>query len=189
MAVICRTYLSHEDAGRAQLLSELIRRERLAETHLRVPQEPGYGVLVLVRGPAENGVRPFMAFVVEKGAPGLKMLGQVKKMGIRSWDTEDFVLQDCRVPDFNHIDADFKKTMIVFNGTRPMVAAFGLGVARALLDFTREKLGEQGIAVRYESGSAQRSATQDRLLRLEGQVRALSGRVALLAGAADLAGA
>jgi acyl-CoA dehydrogenase len=47
------------------------------------------------------------------------------------------------------------------------VAAFGLGVARALLDFTREKLGEQGIAVRYESGSAQRSATQDRLLRLE----------------------
>ncbi|MEA2802447.1 MAG: acyl-CoA dehydrogenase [Rhodospirillaceae bacterium] len=125
------------------------------------------GVLVLVRGPAENGVRPFMAFVVEKGAPGLKMLGQVKKMGIRSWDTEDFVLQDCRVPDFNRIDADFKKTMIVFNGTRPMVAAFGLGVARALLDFTREKLGEQGIAVRYESGSAQRSATQDRLLRLE----------------------
>jgi acyl-CoA dehydrogenase len=125
------------------------------------------GVLVLVRGPAENGVRPFMAFVVEKGAPGLKMLGQVKKMGIRSWDTEDFVLQDCRVPDFNRIDADFKKTMIVFNGTRPMVAAFGLGVARALLDFTREKLGEQGVAVRYESGSAQRSATQDRLLRLE----------------------
>jgi acyl-CoA dehydrogenase len=125
------------------------------------------GALVLVRGPAENGIRPFMAFVVEKGMPGLKMLGQVKKMGIRSWDTEDFVLQDCRVPDFNRIDADFKKTMIVFNGTRPMVAAFGLGVARALLDFTQEKLNEQGIAVRYESGSAQRSATQDRLLRLE----------------------
>ncbi len=125
------------------------------------------GVLVLVRGPAENGVRPFMAFVVEKGAPGLKMLGQVKKMGIRSWDTEDFVLQDCRVPEFNRIDADFKKTMIVFNGTRPMVAAFGLGVARALLDFAREKLGERGIALRYESGSALRSATQDRLLRLE----------------------
>jgi acyl-CoA dehydrogenase len=125
------------------------------------------GVLVLVRGPAENGFRPFMAFVVEKGAPGLKMLGQVKKMGIRSWDTEDFVLQDCRVPEFNRIDADFKKTMIVFNGTRPMVAAFGLGVARALLDFTREKLDERGIALRYESGSAQRSATQDRLLRLE----------------------
>jgi acyl-CoA dehydrogenase len=127
------------------------------------------GALVLVRGPAEGGVRPFMAFVIEKGMPGLKLLGQVKKMGIRSWDTEDFVLQDCRVPDFNRIDADFKKTMIVFNGTRPMVAAFGLGVARALLDFTREKLSEQGIAVRYEPGAAHRSATQDRLLRLEAQ--------------------
>lgn len=127
------------------------------------------GALVLVRGPAKDGVRPFMAFVIEKGMPGLKLLGQVKKMGIRSWDTEDFVLQDCRVPDFNRIDADFKKTMIVFNGTRPMVAAFGLGVARALLDFTREKLNEQGVAVRYEPGAAQRSATQDRLLRLEAQ--------------------
>jgi len=125
------------------------------------------GALVLVRGAAENGVRPFMAFVVEKGTAGLKMLGQVRKMGIRSWDTEDFVLQDCRVPDFNRIDADFKKTMIVFNGTRPMVAAHGLGVARALLDFTRETLAAHGVTVQYEPGAAQRSATQDRLLRLE----------------------
>ncbi len=29
---------------------------------------------------------------------------------IRARDTEDFVLQDCRVPEFNRIDADFKKT-------------------------------------------------------------------------------
>jgi len=127
------------------------------------------GALVLVRGPAENGIRPFMAFVVEKGAPGLKMLGQVKKMGIRSWDTEDFVLQDCRVPEFNRVDADFKKTMFVFNGTRPMVAAFGLGVARALLDFTQEKLKEQNVVIRYDAGLAGRTATQDRLLRLEAE--------------------
>lgn len=125
------------------------------------------GALVLVRGPAVDGVRPFMGFVVEKGTPGLKLLGQVKKMGIRSWDTEDFVLQDCRIPDFNRIDADFKKTMIVFNSTRPMVAAFGLGVARALLDLTRGKLAENGITFGYESGLVSRSAIEDRLLRLE----------------------
>ena len=125
------------------------------------------GALVLVRGPARDGIRPFMAFVVEKGASGLKLLGQVKKMGIRSWDTEDFVLQDCRVPEFNRIDADFKKTMIVFNGTRPMVAAMGLGVARALLDFTRARLAEDGGVLRYEPGTPARSAIEDRLLRLE----------------------
>ena len=127
------------------------------------------GALVLVRGPGEGTARPFMAFVVEKGAPGLKMLGQVKKMGIRSWDTEDFVLEECRVPELNRIDADFRKTMIVFNGTRPMVAAFGLGVARALLDFTLEKLNEQGVTVDYAGGSSTRSAVQDRILRLEAE--------------------
>jgi acyl-CoA dehydrogenase len=125
------------------------------------------GAFVMARGPGEGAARPFMGFIVEKGTPGLKMLGQVKKMGIRSWDTEDFVLQDCRVPDFNRIDVDFKKIMYVFNGTRPMVAALALGVSRALLDFTREKLAEQGVSVRYEPGAAARSAAEDRLLRLE----------------------
>jgi len=75
------------------------------------------GAVALVRGPEDRGIRPFMAFVVEKGTPGLTQLGQVKKMGIRSWDTVDFVLQDCRLPAINKLDVDFKKTMIVFNGT------------------------------------------------------------------------
>ena len=87
------------------------------------------GAFVFVRGPEKDGVRPFMGFVVEKGTPGLVELGQVRKMEIRSWDTADFVLQDCRVPAINKIDVDFKKTMIVFNGTRPGVAAMGLAIA------------------------------------------------------------
>ncbi|MFO1079355.1 MAG: acyl-CoA dehydrogenase [Reyranellaceae bacterium] len=125
------------------------------------------GAFVMARGPEVNGVRPFMGFIVEKGTPGLALLGQVRKMGIRSWDTENFVLQDCRLPDFNRIDVDFKKIMYVFNGTRPMVGAMGLGVARALLDFTRGKLAEQGLAVRYEPGAGGRTVAEDRLLRME----------------------
>jgi acyl-CoA dehydrogenase len=126
------------------------------------------GALVLLKGPPDgNGVRPFMAFVVEKGTPGMVLLGQVKKMGIRNWDTEDFVLQDCRVPAINKIDADFKKTMVVFNGTRPMIAAYALSIARTLLDFTREKLAEAGLAVDYKAGHNGRSLQQDRLVRLE----------------------
>jgi acyl-CoA dehydrogenase len=126
------------------------------------------GAFVLVRGPEEKGVRPFMGFVVEKGAQGLTELGQVRKMGIRSWDTADFVLQDCRVPSINKIDVDFKKTMIVFNGTRPGIAGMGLSIAGSLLDFTREKLfGGGDHAPDYAKGAKLRSAVEDRLIRLE----------------------
>jgi acyl-CoA dehydrogenase len=125
------------------------------------------GAVVMVRGPEQRGVRPFMAFVVEKGAPGLSELGQVKKMGIRSWDTADFVLQDCRLPSVNKLDVDFKKIMIVFNGTRPGVAAMGLSIAGSLLDFTRSKLTGSDQALDYAKGARARSAVDDRLIRLE----------------------
>ena len=125
------------------------------------------GAFVFVRGPEKDGVRPFMGFVVEKGTPGLVELGQVRKMGIRSWDTADFVLQDCRVPAINKIDVDFKKTMIVFNGTRPGVAAMGLAIAGSLLEFTREKLFGKDHAIDYTKGIRSRTAIEDRLIRLE----------------------
>jgi acyl-CoA dehydrogenase len=126
------------------------------------------GAVVLMRGaPDEKGVRPFEAFVVEKGTPGLTELGQVHKMGIRSWDTADFVMQDCRVPAFNRLDVDFKKFMYVFNGTRPMIAAFGLKLARNLLEMTKEKLLEAGTPLNYETGRNTRTAVEDRLIALE----------------------
>ena len=43
----------------------------------------------------------------------------------------------------------FKGAMETFDATRPLVAASGLGVARAALDFVKEKLAEEGIEVRY----------------------------------------
>jgi acyl-CoA dehydrogenase len=126
------------------------------------------GVLVLVRGKVEDGDRPYMGFVVEHGTPGFKLLGQVPKMGVRSWDTVNFVLENCRVPDFNRIDCDIIKTVMkIFNAARPNVGGLALGMVRALLEFTREKLGEQGVAVDYAQGMAGRSAIQDKLLRME----------------------
>ena len=125
------------------------------------------GAFVFVRGPEKDGVRPFMGFVVEKGTPGLVELGQVRKMGIRSWDTADFVLQDCRVPAINKIDVDFKKTMIVFNGMLRGVAAMGLAIAGSLLEFTREKLFGKDHAIDYTKGIRSRTAIEDRLIRLE----------------------
>ncbi|MFM0265108.1 acyl-CoA dehydrogenase family protein [Paraburkholderia sediminicola] len=126
------------------------------------------GAVVMLRGGAdENGVRPFVSFIVEKGTPGLLPLGQVDKMGIRGWDTEDFVLQDCRVPASNKLNADFKRTLMVLNGSRSMVSAFGLKIARNLLDMVRDTLFEADDRTRYQRGRHARSALQDRVVALE----------------------
>ncbi|WP_155628193.1 acyl-CoA dehydrogenase family protein [Burkholderia territorii] len=126
------------------------------------------GAVVLLKGPPdERGVRPFCSFVVEKGMAGLQPLGQVDKMGMRAWDTADFVLQDCRVPARNKLDADFKRTMTVFNGSRAMVAAFGLKTARNMLDVLAEHLRRTDQAPDYARGRHARSAAQDRLIALE----------------------
>jgi acyl-CoA dehydrogenase len=97
------------------------------------------------------------SFVVEAGTPGVKVTKLEDKMGIRASDTAAIVLQDVRVP-FDHIlgsptvektTKGFKGAMATFDATRPLVAATGVGVARAALEFVKEKLEENGIEIRY----------------------------------------
>jgi acyl-CoA dehydrogenase len=97
------------------------------------------------------------AFVVESGTPGVRVVKLEKKMGIRVSDTAQISLVDARVP-FDHIlgsptvektTTGFKGAMATFDATRPLVAASGLGVARAALEFLKEKLAENGIQIRY----------------------------------------
>jgi acyl-CoA dehydrogenase len=123
--------------------------------------------MVLSRFIAPDGTRGLTTFLVEKGTPGFTIGPQLKKLGIRSHDTCNLLFENCRIPEFNHIKGDFKSTMSVFNDSRPMVAATALGVARAALDFTREKLVERGIEIKYNSGARSRSAIADRFIRLE----------------------
>ena len=97
------------------------------------------------------------AFVVEAGTPGVQVTKLEHKLGIRCSDTASIVLQDARVP-FDHIlgsptvestTKGFKGAMATFDATRPLVAASGVGVARAALEFLKDKLTEQGITIRY----------------------------------------
>ena len=123
--------------------------------------------MVLSRFVGADGSRGMTTFLVEKGTPGFTVGPQLKKLGIRSHDTCNLLFENCRIPEFNHIKGDFKSTMSVFNDSRPMVGAMALGVARAALDFTREKLTERGIEISYRGGVRSRSAMADRFLRLE----------------------
>ena len=123
--------------------------------------------MVLSRFIAPDGTRGMTTFLVEKDTPGFTVGPQLKKLGIRSHDTCNLLFENCRIPEFNHIKGDFKSTMSVFNDSRPMVGAMALGVARAALDFTREKLAERGIEIGYRGGMRSRSAVVDRFIRLE----------------------
>ncbi len=99
------------------------------------------------------------SFVVEAGTPGVQVTKLEEKMGIRASDTASIVMQDCRVPFDNMLGSaeivkkkttkGFKGAMATFDATRPLVAATGVGVARAALELLKEMLAEQGITVRY----------------------------------------
>lgn len=122
--------------------------------------EEGNGLVVVwaTIDPAAGraGMRPF---VVEAGAPGIKVTKLEHKMGIRASDTASLVLQDCRVPFENILGtpevaqekatSGFKGAMATFDATRPLIGATAVGVARATLELLKETLAQQGIAIRY----------------------------------------
>jgi acyl-CoA dehydrogenase len=96
------------------------------------------------------------AFVIESGTKGVQVTKLEHKLGIRVSDTASISLVDVRVPYDNILGSPtvektttgFKGAMATFDATRPLVAASGLGVARATLEFLKEKLLENGVTIR-----------------------------------------
>jgi acyl-CoA dehydrogenase len=128
------------------------------------------------------------SFVVPQGTPGMEVVRLDKKMGIRASDTASITLTDCRIPKANLLgtsDIDTKKgfsgVMQTFDNTRPVVAAMGVGVARAALEHTRELLGREGIKVRYRGPLFTKSAAEAELIRMEAEWEA--GRLLMLKAA------
>jgi acyl-CoA dehydrogenase len=117
------------------------------------------------------------SFLVEKGTPGFVVAHKEKKLGIRADDTAAYVFQDCRIPRENLLGGNeeipkagsggFKGVMKTFNMTRPAVAAIGLGIAEAALDFTREQLEATGVDIVYGGGLAAQPAVVEKFVRLE----------------------
>lgn len=91
------------------------------------------------------------AFVVEKGTPGFEVIKVERKMGVRAYETCTFVLEDCVVSgehllggeDYYGERQGFKGAMATFNATRPIIAANGVGVARAAFDVARDFVREE----------------------------------------------
>jgi acyl-CoA dehydrogenase len=135
------------------------------------------GVVVWATIDRAAGRAGIKSFLVLKGTPGFVVAHKEKKLGIRADDTAAYVFQDCRIPRDHLLGGDesiptessggFRGVMKTFNMTRPMVAAIGLGMAEAALDFTRDALAAAGVAINYGPGLPAQPAVAERFIRLE----------------------
>jgi acyl-CoA dehydrogenase len=140
------------------------------------------GVVVWATVDKRAGRAGIKSFLIEKGTPGFQVAQKEKKLGIRADDTAAFVFSDCRIPRGNLLGGNeevqqkgsggFKGVMKTFNMTRPGVAAIGIGMAEASLDFTRDCLTEAGFEITYGGGLHSAPAVVDKFQRLEAKYEA-----------------
>lgn len=119
------------------------------------------------------------SFVVEKSRPGFRVERLEHKLGIKASDTAVLRLEDCRVPKENllgspEIDTGkgFAGVMETFDNTRPLVAAMGVGLARAALEETARLLGQAGIEIDYDRPAHTQHAAAATYLQLEADYEA-----------------
>jgi len=149
-------------------------------------QHPGGFVVVWATVDREAGRGGIKSFVVPAGAPGMKLVGLEKKLGIRASDTATLVFEDCRVPRANLLgsaevkkrgasasgDKGFRGAMATFDASRPIVAAMAVGVGRASLDFTLEELARQGFEVRWNAPRTEQRVIERDVMEMQAELQA-----------------
>lgn len=147
---------------------------------LALEESDGFCVVWATVDP-EAGRAGIKSFVVEAGTPGVKVSKQEHKLGIRVSDTVSLVFDNARVPYDNVLGSPevqkkttrgFKGAMKTFDASRPAVAASAMGVARAALELSQEKLAEEGIEVDYTKPAHELSAYERDLIEMEAQQKA-----------------
>ncbi len=140
------------------------------------------GVVVWATIDKSAGRAGIKSFLVLKGTPDFEVTHKEKKLGIRADDTAAMVFRDCRIPRDHLLGGDetvpkkgaggFKGVMKTFNMTRPAVAAIGLGIAQAALDFACEELGKAGVEPNYAGSKHTRTAVEQELIEIEADIEA-----------------
>ena len=85
----------------------------------------------------EDGRQAISALVVQKGTPGLSVVREEDKMGLRASSTAALAFDGCRVPRANLLGKPgegLKILLASLNKSRPSVAAHALGIARAAFE-------------------------------------------------------
>lgn len=125
------------------------------------------------------------SFIVEAGTPGVEVTKAEIKHGIRVSDTVSIAFSDARIPFDNILGSPevrrrdskskqgFKGAMKTFDASRPIVAATAVGVARAALELTIEKLAEAGIEIRYDAPPHELTAIERDVIEMQAELKAM----------------
>lgn len=84
-----------------------------------------------------RGKRGISAFLIERGTPGFRPGRKEDKLGVRSSDTRELLLENVHVPAENLLGKPgegFIDTLRILDRGRIGIAAFSLGIARGALD-------------------------------------------------------
>jgi alkylation response protein AidB-like acyl-CoA dehydrogenase len=96
--------------------------------------------VVLALTSPEKRQKGITAFALEKGLPGFTQRPIHGKLGMRSSDTAELVLEDVEVPDsqrVGEVDAGFVNTLQILDRGRISIGALGVGLARGALEEAR----------------------------------------------------
>lgn len=93
-----------------------------------------------------KGKKGISAFVVERGTPGFRPGKKEDKLGVRSSDTSELILEDCRIPAGNLLGQEgmgFIDTLRILDRGRIGIAAWSLGIAQASLEASLKYASER----------------------------------------------
>ncbi len=88
------------------------------------------------------------AFIVDADTPGVKTGPPVEKMGHRASTTSSVIFKDAKVPAENLLGSEgmgFSIAMQTFSMTRPAIAAFSTGLARAAMEYARAYVDKREV--------------------------------------------
>jgi acyl-CoA dehydrogenase len=101
-------------------------------------------ILVCASLEAQAGLSNTALFLVNRNAPGLKVLGREKNMGLKALPTYSLALENCRVDDQRMLGGpsilDFPRLAAK---TRVAATAMATGVARAAFEYSRDYAKER----------------------------------------------
>ncbi len=93
-------------------------------------------VVAIVRTGELLDTKGMTAFIIERGAKGLKAGKKENKLGMRASETAEVIFEDCFVPDSQvvggeaKIGSGFQQAMQILDGGRISIAALGLGIGK-----------------------------------------------------------
>jgi alkylation response protein AidB-like acyl-CoA dehydrogenase len=84
-----------------------------------------------------NGNKGISAFIAEKGTPGLHAGKREDKLGFRSSDTSELILDDVRIPEENllgRLNDGFPDVLKILEGGRIGIGSMAVGIARGAFE-------------------------------------------------------